>query len=101
MSKVKTEVKLDFSKALDKMPQYHIIMHDDEKYTVPFLAKMFQEILYTPLEEAEKDANAVKTEKKEIVYTTHKELAELKVELIANYCIGFDKPAKVSIEKAI
>lgn len=100
MSKIKN-IKPDFTGVLDKMPQYHIVIHDDDVYTTNYLAKMLKEVLYINIEKAEVFANTIKSEGKEIVYTTHKELAELKVEQLVNYCADDDKPAKISIEKAI
>lgn len=76
-SRGKTNPKAASSKPRT-LPPYHVLLLDDEDHTHEYVIEMMRAIFGYPLERGYQIAKQVDTHKKVIVFTTHKELAELK-----------------------
>jgi ATP-dependent Clp protease adaptor protein ClpS len=70
------------------LPPYHVILLDDEDHTHEYVIEMMRSLFGYPAERGYSIAKEVDTHRKAIVFTTHKELAELKRDQI--HCFGSD-----------
>jgi ATP-dependent Clp protease adaptor protein ClpS len=66
-------------------PPYHVILHDDDFHTYDYVIEMLMAIFGYTEDKALRMAEAVDTCGRVIVATSHKELAELRVEQIQEY----------------
>jgi ATP-dependent Clp protease adaptor protein ClpS len=60
------------------LPPYHVVLLDDQDHTHEYVVEMMRALFGYPAEHGYLIAEQVNTQMKAIVYTTHKELAELK-----------------------
>jgi ATP-dependent Clp protease adaptor protein ClpS len=60
------------------LPPYHVILLDDEDHTHEYVIEMMRSLFGYPPERGYSIAKEVDTHRKAVVFTTHKELAELK-----------------------
>ena len=60
------------------LPQYHVVLLDDEDHSHEYVIEMMRALFGYPVERGYQIAQEVHLRKKSIVFTTHKELAELK-----------------------
>lgn len=60
------------------LPPYHVVLLDDEDHTHEYVIEMMRALFGYPVERGYQIAKEVDLRKKAIVFTTHKELAELK-----------------------
>lgn len=61
---------------------WNVVLLDDDEHTYEYVIRMMQRLFAHPLEKAVQIAKAVDRDGRAICKTTHKELAELKVEQI-------------------
>ncbi len=96
---IKQKPPLNFDLAKDKMPQYHIVLLNNENVTAEYISYVLTDVLYLKRERAVELANEVKNNIKTVVYTTHRELAELKIVQLTEYCLSNNQALKFSLEK--
>src|SRR5438270_11292210 len=60
------------------LPPYHVVLLDDRDHTYEYVMEMMRSLFGYPPEQGFKIAEEVDTQKRAVVYTSHKELAELK-----------------------
>jgi ATP-dependent Clp protease adaptor protein ClpS len=72
-------------KSTQPLPPYHVILLDDNDHSVEYVVEMMLKLFSYPRERGLAIAVEVDTQKRVIVFTTHKELAEMKQELIHGY----------------
>jgi ATP-dependent Clp protease adaptor protein ClpS len=70
------------------LPPYHVILLDDQDHTHEYVIEMMRSLFGYPPEHGWRIAEEVNARMKAVVYTTHKELAELKRDQI--HCFGAD-----------
>jgi len=86
-------------------PQYHVILHDDDKHTYIYVMAMCMQLFGKSKEQAYGHAKEVDTTGVTILLTTHFEHAELKKDQIRAYgpdpyFEGDSPPMSVSLEPA-
>ncbi len=67
------------------IPQYHVILLDDNEHTYDYVIEMLMDIFHHSRERAYDMACEVDKKGRVIVDTTHKERAELKRDMIVSY----------------
>jgi len=72
-----------------KMPPYNVVLLNDDDHSFDYVIGMLQQLFGHPREKGEQMAWEVHTSGRVIVYTTNKELAELKCDQI--HAFGPDK----------
>lgn len=70
-----------------RLPQYNVILINDDDHTHEYVVEMLQSIFGYPVEMGFKLADDVDRRGKVVVFTAHKEHAELKKEFIDEYGI--------------
>ena len=65
-----------------KLPPYHVIIVNDEEHTFDYVIDLLMQLFAHPLPVAEALTLKIHTQGRAIVYTTHKEKAELKREQV-------------------
>ena len=68
-----------------RQPPYHVVILNDEEHTFDYVIELLTKVFKHPLDAAELLTWKVHTEGRAIVFTTHKELAELKREQVLSY----------------
>ena len=71
------------------LPQYHVVLWNDDDHTFEYVIFMIRHLFGHPKEQGRKIAMAVHLQGRAIVYTGHLEVAELKRDQIHAY--GADK----------
>ena len=71
------------------LPPYHVVLLDDNDHSYEYVVKMMTSIFGYPIERGFQIAQQVDTQKRAIVLTTHKELAELRRDQIHAYGVDF------------
>lgn len=66
-------------------PPYHVILYDDDEHTYAYVIEMLKAIFGYSFQKAYLMADAVNNEGRVIVATSHKELAELRLEQIQEF----------------
>ena len=77
-----------------RLPPYNVVILNDEEHTFPYVIEMLIKLFRHPLPKAEELTLRIHTSGRAIVYTTHKELAELKRDQVIAY--GPDPRMKAS-----
>lgn len=67
------------------LPPFNVVLLDDDDHTYEYVIEMLQKVFGHGLEKSFLMAKEVDTQGRVIVYTTHKELAELKRDQIRGY----------------
>lgn len=67
------------------LPPYNVVLIDDDAHTYEYVIEMMAKVFAYARERGMQIAKTVDGEKRAIVYTAHKELAELKRDLILGY----------------
>jgi ATP-dependent Clp protease adaptor protein ClpS len=67
------------------LPPYHVILLDDQDHTHEYVIDMMRSLFGYPPERGYRIAEEVNAQMKAVVYTTHKELAELKRDQIHSF----------------
>ena len=80
------------SRKVRKLPPWNVVLLDDPKHTYDYVIEMLGELFGHPPEKAFRLAEEVDTGGRAIVHTTHRELAELKRDLILGYGADFRHP---------
>jgi ATP-dependent Clp protease adaptor protein ClpS len=70
-----------------QLPPYHVVLLDDDDHTYEYVIEMLRAIFGYAIEKGFKLAEEVDSQGRVIVFTTHKELAELKRDQIMAYGI--------------
>src|SRR5260370_25821179 len=73
-----------------KLPPYHVVLLDDHDHTHEYVMEMMRSLFGYPSEHGYRIAREVDARKRAVVYTAHKELAELKRDQI--HAFGTDIP---------
>ena len=73
----------------DTLPPFNVVLHDDDHHTYEYVIEMLKSVFAHPEERGFKLAKEVDETGRVIVFTGHKELAELKREQVQSY--GRDK----------
>lgn len=68
-----------------QLPPYHVLLLDDQDHTYEYVMEMLQVLFGYPPERGFRIAEEVSNRKKAVVFTTHRELAELKRDQIHAY----------------
>jgi ATP-dependent Clp protease adaptor protein ClpS len=77
-----------------QLPPYNVVILNDEEHTFPYVIELLIKLFRHPLPKAEELTLRIHTSGRAIVYTTHKELAELKRDQVIAY--GPDPRMKTS-----
>ena len=77
-----------------RLPPYNVVILNDEEHTFPYVIELLIKLFRHPLPKAEELTLRIHTTGRAIVYTTHKELAELKRDQVIAY--GPDPRMKIS-----
>jgi ATP-dependent Clp protease adaptor protein ClpS len=77
-----------------RMPPYNVVILNDEEHTFPYVIELLTKLFRHPLPKAEELTLRIHTAGRAVVYTTHKELAELKRDQVIAY--GPDPRLKTS-----
>jgi ATP-dependent Clp protease adaptor protein ClpS len=67
------------------LPPYHILLLDDNDHTHEYVIEMLKSLFGYPPEQGFKIAEEVNNNRKAVVFTTHRELAELKRDQIHSF----------------
>jgi ATP-dependent Clp protease adaptor protein ClpS len=68
-----------------RLPPYNVVILNDEEHTFPYVIELLIKLFRHPLPKAEELTLRIHTAGRAIVYTTHKELAELKRDQVIAY----------------
>jgi ATP-dependent Clp protease adaptor protein ClpS len=68
-----------------RLPPYNVIILNDEDHTFPYVIELLVKLFAHPIEKAKELTWRIHTTGRAIVYTTHKEKAELKRDQVLNY----------------
>jgi ATP-dependent Clp protease adaptor protein ClpS len=68
-----------------RLPPYNVVILNDEEHTFPYVIELLIKLFRHPLPKAEELTLRIHTTGRAIVYTTHKELAELKRDQVIAY----------------
>jgi ATP-dependent Clp protease adaptor protein ClpS len=68
-----------------RLPPYNVVILNDEEHSFPYVIELLTKILGHSLSTAEELTLRIHTTGRAIVYTTHKELAELKRDQVIAY----------------
>jgi ATP-dependent Clp protease adaptor protein ClpS len=67
------------------LPRFNVVLLDDDDHTYDYVIEMMLKVFAYPTERGVQIAKTVDGDKRAIVYTAHKELAELKRDQILGY----------------
>ena len=81
---VEPEVTTDAGRTR-RLPPYNVVILNDEEHTFPYVIELLIKIFRHALPKAEELTLRIHTTGRAIVYTTHKELAELKRDQVIAY----------------
>jgi ATP-dependent Clp protease adaptor protein ClpS len=70
---------------LRKLPPFNVVLLDDDDHTVDYVVEMLRRLFGYPEEQGGGMVKTLDSAGRVVVYTTHKELAELKREQIIGY----------------
>jgi ATP-dependent Clp protease adaptor protein ClpS len=87
--KKETQQKPAEKKKPTLLPPYHVILLNDDDHTYEYVIQMLRAVFGYPEERGYQLAKQVDDGGKAVVYTTHRELAELKREQILAYGADF------------
>ena len=84
---VETEVENEVAteQRTRRLPPYNVVILNDEDHTFPYVIELLIKLFRHPLQKAEELTLRIHTTGRAIVYTTHKELAELKRDQVIAY----------------
>jgi ATP-dependent Clp protease adaptor protein ClpS len=68
-----------------RMPPYNVVILNDEEHTFPYVIELLVKLFAHPLPKAKELTWRIHTQGRAVVYTTHKEKAELKREQVLAY----------------
>jgi ATP-dependent Clp protease adaptor protein ClpS len=68
-----------------RLPPYNVVILNDEEHSFPYVIELLIKLFRHPLPKAEELTLRIHTTGRAIVYTTHKELAELKRDQVIAY----------------
>jgi ATP-dependent Clp protease adaptor protein ClpS len=68
-----------------RLPPYNVVILNDEEHTFPYVIELLTKIFRHPLPTAQELTHRIDATGRAIVYTTHKELAELKRDQVIAY----------------
>jgi ATP-dependent Clp protease adaptor protein ClpS len=68
-----------------RMPPYNVVILNDEEHSYPYVIEMLVKLFRHSLAKAEELTVRIDTTGRAVVYTTHKELAELKRDQVLAY----------------
>lgn len=91
---VAVAVEEDQQTRTKKLPPYNVIILNDEEHSFPYVIELLVKLFGHPLPVAEALTWQIHTRGRAVVYTTHKEKAELKREQVVSY--GADPRMKES-----
>lgn len=90
----KTRSKAQASTTVRKLPPYNVVIVNDEEHTFDYVIDILMQLFAHPAPVAEALTQKIHSHGKAIVYTTHKEKAELKREQVLS--CGADPRMSVS-----
>lgn len=91
---VEPETDVTTGQETRRLPPYNVVILNDEEHTFPYVIELLIKLFHHPLPKAEELTLRIHTSGRAIVYTTHKELAELKRDQVTAY--GPDPRMQVS-----
>jgi ATP-dependent Clp protease adaptor protein ClpS len=68
-----------------RLPPYNVVILNDEEHSFPYVIELLIKLFRHPLPTAEELTLRIDTTGRAVVYTTHKELAELKRDQVIAY----------------
>jgi ATP-dependent Clp protease adaptor protein ClpS len=68
-----------------RLPPYNVVILNDEEHTFPYVIELLIKLFHHDLRKAEELTWRIHTTGRAIVYTTHKELAELRRDQVIAY----------------
>jgi len=103
---VEVEEAVETNRKTKRLPPYNVIILNDEEHTFPYVIELLVKLFAHPLPTAKELTWRIHSTGRAIVYTTHKEKAELKREQVLSY--GADPmsanskgPLRCTIEPAV
>ena len=88
------EPEVTTEKQTRRLPPYNVVILNDEEHSYPYVIELLMKIFRHPLPKADELTLRIHNTGRAIVYTTHKELAELKRDQVIAY--GPDPRLKAS-----
>ena len=85
MTQAEPKAKADRATATRRQPPYNVIILNDEEHSFEYVIEMLVKLFGHPTEAARQLTWTVHTTGRAVVYTTHKEKAELKREQVLSY----------------
>ncbi len=89
-----TDTQTDEETKTKRQPPYNVVIVNDEEHTFEYVIELLTKIFRHPLKMAETLTWRIHKTGRSVVFTTHKELAELKREQVVSY--GPDHRLKAS-----
>jgi ATP-dependent Clp protease adaptor protein ClpS len=88
-----------------RLPPYNVVILNDEEHTFPYVIELLTKLFRHSLPRAEELTVRIDKTGRAVVYTTHKELAELKRDQVLAYgpdplCEGSRGPLRCYVEPA-
>jgi len=88
-----------------RLPPYNVVILNDEEHTFPYVIELLTKLFRHSLSKAEELTVRIDATGRAVVYTTHKELAELKRDQVIAYgpdplCEGSKGPLRCYVEPA-
>ncbi len=80
-----SEPKTTNTTATRRQPPYHVILLNDEEHTFEYVIELLARLFAHPRRKGEELAWTIHKHGRAVVYTTHKEKAELKREQVLSY----------------
>ena len=89
-----------------RLPPYNVVILNDEDHTFPYVIELLVKLFAHPIPKAKQLTWEIHTRGRAIVYTTHKEKAELKRDQVLAYgadpwCARSSGPLRCYIEPAV
>jgi ATP-dependent Clp protease adaptor protein ClpS len=79
------EPEVDTDRKTRRLPPYNVVILNDEEHTFPYVIELLIKLFRHDLAKAEELTLRIHVTGRAIVYTTHKELAELKRDQVVAY----------------
>ena len=87
--KAKKTVRTSTRRKTRQLPPYNVVLLDDDDHTIDYVVEMLRKLFAHPVERSMQMVKEIDESGRVIVFTTHKELAELKRDQIHAYGADF------------
>jgi ATP-dependent Clp protease adaptor protein ClpS len=84
-ARAKKAVRTGTRRKTKQLPPYNVVLLDDDDHTIDYVVEMLRKLFAHPVERSMQMVKEIDESGRVIVFTTHKELAELKRDQILAY----------------